>query len=283
MEKIIDTHIHVWNFDEATYEWLEGNTTVLNRTYSISEIEEDRKQAGVSEGVLVQATNHLEDTGWMLHVAATTEWIKGVVGWLPLMDPDATANALTYTYLKNPYYKGVRHLIHDEVDPTWLLQDSVLESLKLIASHNLTYDVVGVLPEHIETVLKVADKVPDLKMVFDHLNQPPIAKKEKFGRWGELMKEAAMNKNFHAKISGIGLTAGNGYDWTGEDLKPYVAFALEQFGEDRCFCGGDWPVALLAGTYTNTWQVYRELLTSLLDEEGRKKVFSANATQFYKL
>jgi len=283
MEKIIDTHIHVWNFNHAVYEWLEGNATLLNRTYDIEEIAAPREAAGISAGVLVQATNHVEDTDWMLHVAATTPWIQGVVGWLPLTDPEATEKLLSETYLSNPYYKGVRHLIHDESDPRWLLQDTVIESLNVLAKHGLTYDVVGVLPEHIKTVLEVAGRVPDLKMVFDHLNQPPIARGERFGEWGVLMKEAAKNPHFYAKISGLGLTAGKGYDWTAEDLRPYIEFALEHFGTGRCFCGGDWPVALLAGSYLHTWEVYRELLTSLLSREDRQKVFSGNAELFYRL
>lgn len=283
MEKIIDTHIHVWNFNQATYEWLEGNTTILNRTYDIKEIAAPRVAAGISAGVLVQATNHVEDTDWMLHVAATSDWISGVVGWLPLTDPEATEKLLTDKYGKDPYYKGVRHLIHDEADPRWLLQEKVIESLKILAAHDLSYDVVGVLPAHIKTVLKVAEKVPGLRMVFDHLNQPPIATGERFGEWGELMTEAAKNPRFHAKISGLGLTAGKGYDWEASDLKPYIAFALENFGVDRCFCGGDWPVALLAGSYLHTWEVYREILTVLLDKESREKVFTENATRFYKL
>ena len=43
MQKIIDTHIHVWNFDKAAYAWLDGNTSILNRTYHIEEIESGKK------------------------------------------------------------------------------------------------------------------------------------------------------------------------------------------------------------------------------------------------
>lgn len=280
---IIDTHIHVWNFDKAEYEWLKGDESFLNRTYHIEEIEAERIAAGITGGVLVQATNHTEDTDWMLEVAEKTGWIKGVVGWLPLMDPDATARLLEDVYLKNKYYKGIRHLIHDEPNADWLLQDRVIESLKILAKKGLSFDVVGVLPAHIETVLAVADKVPELQMIFDHLNQPPISTKEKFGQWGILMKEAAANTNFYAKISGLGTAVKNGEQWTAEDIQPYVKFALENFGTERCFCGGDWPVSLLAGSYTKTWNNYKQLLGKLLSAEEQTKIFSTNATRFYNL
>lgn len=283
MQKIIDTHIHVWNFDKAKYPWLDGNTSILNTTYNIEEIEAERNIAGVAEGVLVQASNNLEDTDWMLEVAAHTGWIKGVVGWLPLMDTVATEKLLNDKYNCNNYFKGVRHLIHDEADATWLLQPSVIESLKILAEKNITYDVVGVLPQHIETVLKVAEQIPGLRMVFDHLNQPPMRSNERFGAWGHLMKIASQHKNFHAKISGLGTATANQDSWGAEDIKPYVAFVLEHFGTNRCFCGGDWPVSLLAGSYTKTWTTYKSAINELLNEQDSEKIFYNNAQQFYNL
>jgi L-fuconolactonase len=58
---------------------------------------------------------------------------------------------------------------------------------------------------------------------------------------------------------------------------------LEKFGDDRCCCGGDWPVSLLAGSYTQTWQSYKTVLTNLLDEHRLNKVLYSNAMTFYNL
>ena len=143
--------------------------------------------------------------------------------------------------------------------------------------------MVGVLPQHIETVLEIAQKIPGLKMVFDHLNQPPMKSKEKFGRWGELMKEASRHTNFYAKISGLGTATGNLKNWGAEDIKPYVAYTLENFGTDRCFCGGDWPVSLLAGSYSKTWTCYKEVISGLVDVKESDNIFYGNAKHFYNL
>lgn len=281
IQMIADTHVHIWDFQRAEYAWLKNNTSILNRTYSIDELDTQRKEAGVTTGILVQAANNFEDTDWMLHVAVNTDWIAGIVGWLPLTNPDATLKALQKKYGKENYFKGVRHLIHDEPDAKWLLQPEVIESLHILAEHNIPYDVVGILPEHIETALEVAGKVPHLKMVFDHLNQPPIATKEKFGKWGELMKEAAQHKNFYAKISGLGTAAQKGESWTADDIKPSIEFTLEHFGTDRCFLGGDWPVSLLAGTYNSAWKNYRTVIDELLPVAERSKIYYRNAANFY--
>ncbi|MDB5193633.1 MAG: amidohydrolase family protein [Segetibacter sp.] len=281
--KIIDTHIHVWDLAKAEYSWLNGDTTILNRTYKVDELSEARLTAGITEGVLVQSANNFEDTDCMLEAAANSNWITGVVGWLPLLKPKETEDILSSKYLLNKYFKGIRHLIHIEADDKWLLQAEVIESLKLLAGHNLSFDLVGILPQHIETALKVASKVPGLRMVFDHINQPPIATREKFGVWGTLMSEAAQHPNFFIKISGLGTASKNFEGWSTEDLKPYIEFALDRFGTDRCFCGSDWPVSLLAGSYTKTWKAYQTIITELLDDNEQEKIFYQNAKRFYNL
>ncbi len=281
--KIVDSHIHIWDFEKARYSWLENDTSILSRTYSLEELEGERKEAGINAGVLVQAANNFEDTDWMLEVADKNDWIKGVVGWVPLQDPETTSIVLEGKYLANPYFKGVRHLIHDEPDSQWLLQEEVLESLQLLADHQIPYDVVGILPEHIETAMVVAEKVPDLKMVFDHLNQPPIQVAAHFGRWGELMMEVAHHPNFYMKISGMGTTSGKPDTWGRYDIFPYIEFALDTFGVGRCFCGGDWPVSLLAGSYAYSWKNYKDVLQLLLHPKEQEKVLSENAAAFYQL
>lgn len=279
---IIDTHIHIWDTSKSSYGWLSGAPELLKRTYSIEELDVARKAAGIGAGIFVQADVQMEDSFHMLEVARSTDWIKGVVSWLPLDHMERTATLLEEQLLKDEYFVGVRHLIHDEKDPQWLLQPEAIESLKILAAHNIPYDVVGVLPEHIETILKVAELVPELRMVFDHLNAPPISTGEHYGRWGTLMREVAKSKNIYAKISGLGTVAG-AEKFAAEEIKPYIGFVLEHFGTDRCFCGGDWPVSLLAKDYIYTWEVYKTVLSSLLSAEALENVYAGNATRFYNL
>ena len=280
---VIDTHIHIWNIERVEYSWLKNDTSILNRTYLPDELHHHLVDANISKGLLVQAANNWEDTELMLKHAKENDWITGVVGWLPLANPAETEKLITAKYKTNTALKGVRHLIHTEPDDDWLLQPNILESLQLLAYYNIPYDLVGINIRHLEVALTVAEKIPSLRMVFDHLNQPPVAAKEKFGRWGALLTEAAKHPNFFAKISGLGTASGNLSGWQNEDIKPYIAFALEQFGTERCFCGGDWPVSLLAGTYSSTWNSYQSIILELLDEVSVQKVFSANAVNFYNL
>lgn len=280
---IIDTHVHVWDLDKAEYPWLEGDSSLLNQTWRLEQLEEERKKVGVSAGVLIQAASNLEDTDNMLQEAEKHDWIKGVVGWIPLQQPEAARNLLDTKYFRHPYLRGVRHQIHDEPDQKWLLQKPVIDSLRSLADRDIPFDIVAVLPEQIETAIKVSEMIPGLRMVFDHLAQPPISTKERYGRWGELMKKAAQHPNLYAKISGLGTASKNFENWKEDDLFPYIEYVLQQFGTERCFCGGDWPVSQLAGSYAQIWKAYQTILDRLLNKEDIEKVFFKNAVRFYGL
>ena len=280
---IIDTHIHIWNLQKGRYDWLKNDTSILHQNYAIADLESSREVAGVTGGVLVQAANNFEDTDAMLEIAAATPWIYGVVGWLPLNDPAKTEKLLSEKYLKNIYFKGVRHLIHDEPDEKWLLQQPVIESLRFLAAQNVPYDFVGIHAGHIRTALKVWEKVPELKMVFDHMNRPPDAIKKEYTDWSSLMKEAAKNQNYFAKISGLGKVPEGSERWSDDYIKPHIVFALEHFGADRCMCGGNWPVSLLKENYVAIWKSYKSIITSLLDDAGKEKLLAKNAVKFYNL
>jgi len=280
---IIDTHVHIWDLIKVHYSWLQGDDSILARNYLPAELYPQLSKVHVTSAVLVQAANNLEDTELMLSAASQNDWIKGVVGWVPLQDPSKTQALIENWKATNTYLKGIRHLIHNEANENWLLQDSVIESLKILAHHHITYDIVGVKEAHLKAAITIAEKIPNLNLVLDHLNNPPMTNQTEMDRWRTNIKVAAQLKNIHAKISGLAMATGQFETWTSADIHASIEYALEQFGTDRCFCGGDWPVSLLAGGYVKTIQAYREIIENFLTIIDQEKVFNKNAALFYKL
>jgi len=280
---IIDTHVHIWDLIKVHYSWLQGDDSILARNYLPAELYPQLSKVHVTSAVLVQAANNLEDTELMLSAASQNDWIKGVVGWVPLQDPSKTQALIENWKATNTYLKGIRHLIHNEANENWLLQDSVIESLKILAHHHITYDIVGVKEAHLKAAITIAEKIPTLHLVLDHLNNPPMTNQSEMDRWRTNIKVAAQLKNIHAKISGLAMATGQFETWTSADIQTSIEYALEQFGTDRCFCGGDWPVSLLAGGYVKTIQAYREIIENFLTIIDQEKVFNKNAALFYKL
>jgi len=282
MAKVIDTHLHSWDVQKVHYSWLDGDTSILVQNYYPSGIEDQLQVANVSAAIMVQAANNLEDTAFMFDCAEQYPWIIGVVGWVDLLNTE-TAKQQLEAHLQNKYFKGIRHLIHDEPDYNWLLQPDVIESLRILASYGLPFDVVGVKIEHIRAAIEVAKQIPNLKLIFDHLNHPPIATSEQFGAWGDAIAEAACMPNFYAKISGLGTCCADFNNWSTSTIESYIAFVVQHFGTDKLMIGGDWPVSLLAGDYVTTHHKYQAVIESLVSEADREKIYSGNAIKFYNL
>lgn len=276
---VIDAHQHFWNFDRVEYPYLPKDLDLIYRTFEEADLEPLVDRAGVDQTVLVQSMDSFPDTDYMLEVADRWPRIAAVVGWVPLTDTDVAAAALD-RYGRHPRFVGIRHLIHQEADPDWLVRDDVGRGLELLADRGVAYDVVAVLPRHLELVPTLSERHPSLRMVVDHLGSPPIAAGG-WEPWASQLVTAARNPNVFVKLSGLGTLAA--WDsWTVDDLRRYADHALEVFGPSRVMFGGDWPISRLAGGYQPIWEATEELLRGLSTAE-RDRVLGETAAEFYRI
>ncbi len=276
----VDTHQHFWNLDEVAYPWLVPAYGPIYRTFTPEELEPQLQAAGVDKTVIVQSMDSYADTNSMLAIAERHDWVAGVVGWVPLHDPEEAGKKLE-EYAENPYFKGMRHLIHEESNPDWVLQKQVIEGLQLLVERDLTFDVVAVFPNHLKHVPALAENVPELMMVVDHLAKPPLDEADR-QIWREQLAAAAECPNVYAKVSGLNTVTPDFENWTYEDIKPLVDYALEVFGPHRLMFGSDWPVAVLAGDYAKVWAETNKCLADLTSAE-RDAVLGKTANAFYGL
>lgn len=263
---IIDAHQHVWDLSRARYDWLGPAHGPIFRTVTEDELLPELRRCGVDGVVLVQAADNAEDTALMLATAAEHPEVVAVVGHVPLEDPAATAEQLE-VLAADPLVVGIRNLIHDRPDPDFLIRPEVLESLGLVAAAGLAFDVVSVLPRHLEHVPVLARRHPDLTLVVDHLSKPPIGEPDA-EPWRTLLARAAEHPRVHAKVSGL-YPGADMTAWTTDAIRPFVAHAIQHFGADRLMYGGDWPVSVLAGGYTAVWEGLAPIIAELSAEEAR--------------
>ncbi|HEY5743611.1 MAG TPA: amidohydrolase family protein [Terrimicrobiaceae bacterium] len=176
-------------------------------------------------------------------------------------------------------FVGVRHLVNVEPDPDWVVRPAVLDGLKVLAARDLIFDYVGILPRHLEHVPVLAQGIPDLRIVIDHLGKPPIVGRG-FEPWGSLLASAARMPNVFAKMSG--LDVGESDRWTAADIAPYVDHARSLFGPDRLMFGSHWPVAILRGGYAKVWHETNVALARLSRDE-RERILGGTAVDVYRL
>ena len=272
---MIDSHQHFWQVGRFDYPWMSSDLGVLYRDYLPDDLTPILDRNGVDKTVLVQASNSVAESRWLLDLADANPFIAGVVGWVDLTDAGTQLDELC----THPKFKGVRHLVESEPNDDWLIQPSVLSGLKKLAARGCTYDLL-VHTRHLKYVPQVAESCPELQFVIDHLAKPPIARHE-IDEWSKAMKPVAGFPNIHCKLSGL-VTEANWTSWQTDELRPYVDHALELFGVDRMMFGSDYPVCLLASSYDRVLESFQDLLKDLSDDD-RDKIFSKNAARFYRL
>ena len=274
---MIDSHQHFWQVGRFDYPWMTSDLGVLYRDYLPDDLAPILERNGVKQTVLVQASNSVAESRWLLDLADANPFIAGVVGWVDLMS--AEIEAQLDELCAHPKFKGVRHLVETEPRDDWLILPAVLLGLRKVSERGLSYDLL-VHTRHLRFVPQVAESCPDLNLVIDHLAKPPIARNE-IKEWSEALKPVARYPNIHCKLSGL-VTEANWSSWQTDDLRPYVEYVLELFGVERMMFGSDYPVCLLAASYDMVLESFQELLKELGDSD-RDKIFSKNAAKFYRL
>jgi L-fuconolactonase len=274
---IVDSHQHFWQVGRFDYPWMSSDLGVLYRDYLPPLLAPILKANGVEKTVLVQASNSVSESRWLLELADQYPFIAGIVGWVDLLSEDVDTQLLELA--AHPKFKGVRHLVESEPADDWLVQPQVLRGLHQLSVHNLSYDLL-VHPRHLRHVSKVADKCPTLRLVIDHMAKPAIARGD-LESWSKQFKPLAKFPNLHCKLSGL-VTEANRSTWTTDDLRPFIECGLDSFGPDRLMFGSDYPVCLLAAPYERVLDAFQEALKDL-DERQRTRIFCDNAAYFYKL
>ncbi|MCL8025497.1 amidohydrolase family protein [Nocardioides bruguierae] len=277
---IIDAHQHVWDLTRAPYPWLGPHVPQWNRTFTFEELAPALARHGVGATVMVQSDDSDADTDLMLEVADRHPEVVGIVAYVPLERP-AEAEARLASLRRDRRVVGVRNLIHDQPDPDWLLRPDVDEGLGVLAAAGVPFDLVAVLPQHLEHVAGVLERHPDLRIVVDHLAKPPIGQGE-VEPWWSLIGEVASHPTVHAKVSGL-YPGADMASWTPDSVLPFVERAVEVFGPTRLMYGGDWPISVAAGGYDRVVEGLVEVLGRLLDPAEVTRVLAGTAADFYRL
>lgn len=278
---IIDAHQHFWDPARADYPWMEApELTPIRRAFGPADLAPLQKANGIDASIVVQCRSALDETEEFLRIAHATPSVIGVVGWVDLTDA-ALGDTLDRLRASPGGDKlvGIRHQVHDEADPDWLLREDVQRGLTAVFAHDLAYDFL-VRSRELPAAIATAQAFPQARLVLDHSAKPPIADGGS-AEWSDRIAALGAGGNVWCKISGLA-TEAVWNDWDAERLFPFVQHAVTCFGEDRLIFGSDWPVCLLAGSYGEIKDALEACLAKL-GPQVRDKAFSVNAKAAYRL
>lgn len=272
----IDSHQHFWKLSRGDYNWLTPDFGILYQDYLPNDLLEDLKKHQIDKTILVQAADSIEETYYMFELMENHPFIAGVVGWLDFEADDFTEQLKRM--MKVAGFVGVRPMLQDIEDDNWVLREKVVNNIKVLHEWQIPLDIL-IYPRHLKVIKQLLEMIPNLKCVIDHLAKPQIKEKQ-FDTWSKEIATIASFPNVYCKISGV-ITEADHKHWSAEDCRQYILHCINVFTEDRIMFGSDWPVCLLAGSYSEVYDTADSVIKDMLDENGWKKFYGKNAEDFY--
>lgn len=277
MVKKIDAHQHFWQYNKQRYAWIGDEMLQLKDDFLPDDLFPIMQRNDVEGTVAVQAVQDEEENHFLLKLAEKHPFILAVVGWVDLKS--AHLETTLDNYKSHTKLKGFRHVLQDEADPNYILNQSFQNGLKLIFKAGYTYDLL-VFPHQLDGAIQTVSNFEEGRFVLDHIAKPPI-KAGHIKDWELKIKALAKMPNVYCKLSGM-ITEAAWNDWDEKEFYPYMDVIMQAFGEDRVMFGSDWPVCQLAGSYEQVLGLV-EGYFSAHSEEAMQKIWRTNTINFYQL
>jgi L-fuconolactonase len=279
---IIDGHIHL--FDPSRpggIPWPEKDDTVLYKPALPERYAALSAPFGVVGAIAIEASPLASDNQWLLQVAANHPVIVGVIGDLVPATP---------SYLRDlerlhadPLFLGFRYGNLWKRDLAVDIQKpGFADGLKSLAQAGLVFETANPDPSLIRAVLNAADRVPDLRIVIDHLPHAPVPSESvaRMEYWANL-RRLAQSPHVFVKLSEIPVIV-NGKLITNRDFyKGSLDAIWDIFGEDHILFGSDWPNSDTVAPYAETFAIVNGYI-SQKSTAVREKFFWKNSIAAYK-
>jgi predicted TIM-barrel fold metal-dependent hydrolase len=277
---IVDTHTHFYDPTRPQgVPWPAKTDAVLYRPVLPAEYRQMTEPLGVVGTIVVEASAWVEDNQWVLDLAEKEPFLLGLVGNLP---PGSEAFREHFPRLvKQPRFRGIRvnaGPLGQNIDNPAFLAD-----LKKLAETDRELDVNG-RPDLLPLATKLAEKLPDLRIVINHLANVRIDGDKLDADWLKGIDAAAKHSRVFMKVSALVEGAAQGGRTAPTDpayYRPVLDAMWRAFGDDRVIYGSNWPVSARAASYQVVQTIVQEYVKDR-GPEATEKFFRGNAQKAYQ-
>jgi L-fuconolactonase len=270
---VIDTHIHFYDPRRKDgIPWPPSTDTVLYKPVLPPLFASTATPVGVTGAVVIEASPRLEDNQWVLDLVKGNPMIVAYVAYLEAGTP-AFRTGLE-RFRKNPLTRGIR--LFDESFVAGVAKPAFMEDLKRLADADLSLDAIGEADtKWLAPLLTVAEKVPNLRIVINHMPEAPPGWK------ADQIRALAKHPQVCCKVSGVLKTVGSTVPTDVGSYRAVLDQLWEMFGPDRVMYGSNWPKSDHMAPYAKVFSVVKQYV----DPKGAaasEKFFSKNSKAFYK-
>jgi L-fuconolactonase len=236
---IIDSHIHLFDASRpqgAPYKGPKEFTAHISLPGPYRAL---AAPLGIVGAIAVEASSWVEDNLWLLEAAQTDDIMVGVVGRLQPDKPEFAE--YLERYHRNPLYRGIRININAHSNLAELLENpAVVDNLKLLAQADLVLDTANPSMDLLHTVVRVNDKVPELRIIVDHLPvMDPVPGEA--AAYAAVLDEIQGRPNIFVKLSEILHRVNGAVALDLESHRERLDYLMSIFGENRVLFGSDYP------------------------------------------
>ncbi len=279
---IIDTHIHL--FDPTRPQgvpWPEKEDAVLYRPALPERYRKLAVPLGIRGAIEVEASPWLEDNQWVLDIAGQDTIIVGTVGNLEPGKPEFGKHLERFH--RNPLFRGIRYgNLWGRNLAAELSKPAFISDLKALADARLSLDTANQDPALIAAAVRVTDRVPNLRVIIDHLPQlDPPTEPAALRAYHSDLRQLGHRPQVFVKISEVLRRVDGRVPLDLNFYRSRLDELFDIFGEDRLLYGSDWPNSDHWATYPQVLGVVREYFTAK-GQVVAEKYFWKNSVAAYR-
>ena len=202
-------------------------------------------------------------------------------------------------------FKGIRHnvtwspdpFIDDRETPGVMANEPFRTGARVLARMGLSLDVMLSFPQ-LNELADFARAVPEVSIILNHLGGISrtgiYAGKddEILPAWRAGIAAVAQNPNVTCKLGGMGMPRW-GYGWhersvpigseeLAESMAPWMNYAIEQFGPERCMFESNFPPDKVSFSYNVMYNAFK-LLSKAYSPTERANLFHDAAVRAYRI
>jgi len=281
--RVVDAHVHLW--DPARTDWYPylshppehgaGDASRMYRRFGVDTYQAEAARWNVEKFVNVAAAtgrHSIEETIELDRTAHTSGRPDAIIGGLPPTDSVAEAIELIDRQMTASRFRGVRPM-GANMGP--LPDAGVLQALH---ERDLLFELMT-HPDQLQAAAAQLAEFDDLTVVVEHTGWPRSNSDEEHSLWrAGIAALADLGDNVVCKLSGLAMPFGS---MDVDAFAPWLEYAIESFGVDRCMFASNFPVDSMYGTFDELYAAF-SAVTAGLDGESRGKLFAGNAERVYR-
>lgn len=281
--RVVDAHVHLW--DPARTDWYPylsrppteggGDGSKMHRRFDADTYRAETAGWNVEKFVNVAAATGRHSIEETIELDGHADGIgapDAIVGGLPPTDTVAEAIELLDRQMTAARFRGVR--------PMGVFEGPVpdAEVLRALQERSLLFELMS-HPDQLQVAAEHLSGFDDLVVVVEHTGWPRSDSEAEHALWRMGIDAlAGLGENVVCKLSGLAMPFGS---MRVDAFAPWLEYAIEAFGVDRCMFASNFPVDAMYGTFDELYTTFGSV-TAGLGSEARLKLFAENAEAIYR-